>query len=195
MSDTDKTDLTTLTVDLLAAYVANNSVRSEDLATLIQSTHKALASIEQPSAAAETPAAAEYTPAVSARKSLSSREHIISLIDGKPYKTLKRHLSGHGLTPADYRQRYNLPANYPMVAPGYSEQRRAVAHALGLGRKPRVATPAAEPAPAPAAAAAPKVPAKRGRKPGAAKAVPAAAAAPAKRGRKPKAVAPASAEG
>ena len=77
----------------------------------------------------------EFAPAVSVRKSLASPDHIISMIDGKPYRTLRRHLTGHGLTPDAYRQRYNLKADYPMVAPTYSESRRAMAHKIGLGRK------------------------------------------------------------
>lgn len=142
MAEAEQRDLTMLTVELLSAYVAKNEVKSEDLAALIKSTHNALAEINAP--AAPEPIAPEYPPAVTIRKSLASRDHLISMIDGKPYKTLKRHASRHGLTPAEYRQRYNLPADYPMVAPAYSEHRRNVAQQLGLGRK---ATPVeAEPA-------------------------------------------------
>jgi predicted transcriptional regulator len=106
-------------------------------------------------------AATDYTPAVTARKSLGSPDHIISMIDGKPYKALRRHLSGHGLTPDAYRARYGLKADYPMVAPAYSEARRAMAKKIGLGRKPaqKVAkNGAASPAPK-----ARSVPAARGR--------------------------------
>lgn len=78
----------------------------------------------------------EYTPAVSVRKSLASPDHIISMIDGKAYKTLRRHLSTNGLTPEEYRARYGLKADYPMVAPSYSEARRSMAKTIGLGRKP-----------------------------------------------------------
>jgi predicted transcriptional regulator len=77
-----------------------------------------------------------YEPAVTSRKSLASDEHIISMIDGKPYKTLRRHLAGHGLTPETYRERYGLRPDYPMVAKAYSESRRAMAKKIGLGRKP-----------------------------------------------------------
>ena len=86
----------------------------------------------------EEPAEApvEYTPAVTARKSLASKDHIISMIDGKPYKTLRRHLATHGMTPAEYRERYGLKPDYPMVAENYSESRRAMAKKIGLGRKP-----------------------------------------------------------
>lgn len=142
MDDTNKQDLTELTVEFLSAFVANNSVRSDDLPALIASTHAALLGLAAPSA--EPAASADHhQPAVTARKSLANRDYILSLIDGKPYKSLKRHLTGHGLTPADYRARYNLPATYPMVAPGYSDARREVAKRLGLGRKPRSADTAA----------------------------------------------------
>jgi predicted transcriptional regulator len=133
------TNLTELTVDLLSAFVSNNTVRSDDLPGLIASTHAALAALDAGTGDASSPP--EHVPAVSVRKSLGSREHIVSMIDGKPYKTLKRHLSTHGLTPDEYRARYNLPASYPMVAPAYSEHRRAVAKKLGLGRKGGAARP------------------------------------------------------
>lgn len=149
LADETTSDLTGLTVDLLSAFVANNNVRVEDLPALIGSTHAALAGLTpKPEAAELAPQAPEFTQAVTARKSLASRDHILSMIDGKPYKTLKRHLSGHGLTPDQYRERYNLPASYPMVAPAYSEARRDTAKRLGLGRKPGQATKAAAPVPA-----------------------------------------------
>ena len=140
MTDADQPDYTVLTVQLLSAYVTNNMVPSADLAGLIQSTRAAL--VAQPSAAEAEPVL-EYTPAVSVRKSLASREHLISLIDGRPYKTLKRHLASHGLTPAQYRERYGLASTYPMVAPGYSAQRREVAQRLGLGQRGTAAKAAA----------------------------------------------------
>ena len=138
MADDNSADLTTLTVQLLSAYVSNNQVPSGELAGLIQSTRAALAPEAAPAAAPEI----EHQPAVTVRKSLASRDHIISLIDGKPYKSLKRHLSSHGLSPAEYRARYKLAKEYPMVAPGYSERRREVAKRLGLGRKPAVSASA-----------------------------------------------------
>ncbi|MDO6415377.1 MucR family transcriptional regulator [Sphingomonas sp. BIUV-7] len=169
MADTEQTDLATLTVQLLSAYVANNQIPSSELADLIKTTRSALSGESAP----EVPVEAEYLPAVSVRKSLGSREHILSLIDGRPYKTLKRHLSNHGLTPADYRERYKLAKDYPMVAPAYSEHRRAVAQALGLGQrraKTPVASPEAAESPAPkpvvdAPATAPKAKAARAGKP------------------------------
>ncbi len=144
--DQSQPDLTTLTATIVSAFASHNALRGKDLPKLIAKTHAALAGLGSAQAgepAAE--AAEEFTPAVSARKSLGKREVILSMIDGKPYKTLKRHLSRHGLTPDDYRARYKLPADYPMVAPAYSEARRDVAKRLGLGRKPRAAAaPAAE---------------------------------------------------
>ena len=154
MDDTQQQDLTELTVELLSAFVANNAVRSDDLPALIASTHAALSGLTTTTA---EPVASpdQHQPAVTARKSLANRDFIISLIDGKPYKSLKRHLAGHGLTPEEYRARYTLPATYPMVAPGYSDARREVAKRLGLGRKPRAAAPE-ESAPVEEAVPAPK---------------------------------------
>lgn len=134
MSDADPTsDVSALTVQLLSAYLANNTVPSEQLAELIRSTRAALT--DDTSALAQPVEPEQFTPAVSVRKSLASPEHIVSLIDGKSYKTLKRHLAAHGLTPQTYRSRYNLPASYPMVAPTYADHRREVAQRLGLGRR------------------------------------------------------------
>ncbi|WCP15309.1 hypothetical protein sphantq_03770 [Sphingobium sp. AntQ-1] len=195
MADTEQPDYTSLTVQLLSAYVANNIVASEDLAALIQSTRAALIAETAP----EPVETVEHVPAVSVRKSIASREHILSLIDGRPYKTLKRHLATHGLTPAEYRERYGLPATYPMVAQAYSEQRRAVAQKLGLGQRgtqARAASAAAAEAPpvAPAPkveAAAPKPKASRKQPSVVAAAKSKAAPKPARQkpGRKPKAVA------
>lgn len=136
MAEETQSDITALTVQLLSAFVSNNTVSSEALSDLIKSTRAALT--EAPVASTEEPAAETFVPAVSVRKSLSSPDHIISLIDGKPYKTLKRHLATRGLTPDQYRERYSLPKNYPLVAPSYSEARRAVAAKLGLGKKPAI---------------------------------------------------------
>lgn len=131
MPEAGKPDLTALTVQLLSAYVSNNAVPNDALADLIRTTKAALAEDDK----VEVPAEPVPVPAVSVKASLASKDHIVSLIDGKPYKTLKRHLSGHGFSPEEYRARFNLPIDYPMVAPNYSEQRRRVAKELGLGRK------------------------------------------------------------
>lgn len=137
--ETQTKGMTELTVDLLAGYLAHNNVRSEDIPALIQSTYSALKSLEEAPAVENADAVAdpEHTPAVTARKSLANPDQIISMIDGKAYKVLTRHLTTHGLTPQQYRQRYNLPRDYPMVARNYAERRRELAHAIGLGRKPR----------------------------------------------------------
>lgn len=161
-----------LAAELTAAWLANpnSKISSEELPAVIEKIHAALAGLS--STPAELVAAElEYTPAVTVRRSLSSKDHIISLIDGKPYKMLKRHLNQNGLTPAEYRERYGLKSDYPMVAESYAEKRRALAKKIGLGRKPgtkvvsakaaaksagKAAAPAISSAPAPAAAPAAK---------------------------------------
>lgn len=128
-------DVAALTVQLLSAYLSNNTVASKDLAGLTRSTREALTIEDGGDTLGAEPE--PFTPAVSVRKSLASPDYIISMIDGKPYKTLKRHLSSNGLTPDEYRSRYNLPASYPMVAPAYSAHRRDVAQNIGLGSRKR----------------------------------------------------------
>ena len=133
MANDDTTSLLDLTAEIVSAHVAHNSVHSGDLPRLISSVHEALSGLGTPVQVAEPEP--EYKAAVTLRKSLASDEHIISMIDGKPYKTLRRHLAGHGLTDKDYRARYNLPADYPMVSRAYSAARSAMARTIGLGRK------------------------------------------------------------
>lgn len=170
----EDSDVIALTVDVVSAFVGHNNIRPDDVPAFIAATHAAILALGESAAPAiEEPAEDSAKGAVSARKSLASKDHIFSMIDGKPYKTLRRHLATHGMTPESYRSRYKLPTSYPMVAESYSETRRQLARKIGLGRKP-----AAEPA-----EVAPPAPAKPGRKPRAAKPE---AAAPAKRGRKPK---------
>lgn len=156
MADTDQSNLTVLTIDLLSAFVANNTVEHAALPELIKSTHAALKVIDAPEP--DQPEEPEYKPAVSVRKSLSSDSHIISLIDGKPYQTLKRHLSKHGLTADQYRERYGLAASYPMVSKAYSASRRAIAEKLGLGGRVKGGQASAPTAAAPASAAPPAKP-------------------------------------
>ena len=139
--------LITLTSDIVAAHVSNNNVNVEDLPSLITNVYGALAGL------GGTPVVEEEKPepAVSVRASVKP-DYIVCLEDGKKLKMLKRHLMTHyNMTPEEYRARWNLPADYPMVAPNYAEKRRELAKKIGLGRKPN---------------------AKRGRKP---KAAPAAA--------------------
>lgn len=124
--------------ELTIAWLSNPNTRAsaDEVPAFLHKMHAAVTDLAQPAQPdALTKAEPEYTPAVTVRKSLASRDHIISLIDGKPYKTLRRHLSRHGLTPEQYRERYGLKADYPMVAASYSETRRAMAKKIGLGRK------------------------------------------------------------
>ena len=124
--------LITLTSDIVAAHVSNNSVAVEDVAGLISNVYGALAGLGQ----AVTVVEALPEPAVSIRASIKP-DYIVCLEDGKKLKMLKRHLMTHyNMTPDQYRARWNLPADYPMVAPNYAEMRRALAKEIGLGRKP-----------------------------------------------------------
>ena len=155
---TDEQDKITLAADLTAAWLGNPNTRagSEDVLNFLRSTFQALEGLSAPAAAPVVEEAPhEYTSAVTARKSLANPDFIISMIDGKPYKTLRRHLATNGLSPDEYRQRYNLKADYPMVAPSYSESRRAMAKQIGLGRKPAQAE-AAETVQVPETAETPK---------------------------------------
>jgi predicted transcriptional regulator len=134
---TDQVDTVALAAELTIAWLGNNNTRvqADDVPAFLRQMHDALNQLATPKALTVEEPTQEYTPAVSARKSLADPEHIISMIDGKPYKALRRHLSGHGLTPEQYRERYNLKADYPMVAPSYSATRRDMARKIGLGRK------------------------------------------------------------
>lgn len=133
ISDNQTIAFVDLASDIVAAYVSNNSVPISELPSLIQGVHAALAQL---ATGATEPAADEThekpTPA-QIRKSVTP-SGLVSFLDGKSYKTLKRHLTGHGLDPHSYRQRYGLPADYPMVAPDYAAQRSALAKSIGLGR-------------------------------------------------------------
>ncbi|HET9459777.1 MAG TPA: MucR family transcriptional regulator [Sphingomicrobium sp.] len=124
--------LLTLTADIVAAHVSNNSVAVNDLPNLIQNVHQALSGISARPGAEEKP-----EPKVSIRASIKP-DSITCLECGKKQKMLKRHLmTNHGMTPADYRQKWGLSADYPMVAPNYAEQRRTLAKSIGLGTKRR----------------------------------------------------------
>ncbi|MBX7513089.1 MucR family transcriptional regulator [Qipengyuania sp. GH38] len=131
--ETDMTEtLITLTSDIVAAHVSNNSVAVEDVPTLISNVYAALTGLEGGSTAEEV----RPDPAVSIRSSIK-KDHIVCLDCGKKMKMLKRHLSTeHGMTPDEYRQRWDLSADYPMVAPDYADTRRDLAKKIGLGRKP-----------------------------------------------------------
>lgn len=125
-------DLHAMTTTIVAAHVSNNVVSVSDLSKIIQQVYKALANASAGSAAPEKP-----QPAVSIKRSITP-DYIVCLEDGKKLKMLKRHIkTSYGLTPDDYRERWGLPADYPMVAPNYAAQRSALAKKIGLGTKPR----------------------------------------------------------
>jgi predicted transcriptional regulator len=121
-----------LTADVVAAYISNNSISASDLNGLISSVFASITGLTAPS---PVPEAEKPVPAVPIKKSITP-DYIISLEDGRRYKALKRHLSGRGLTPVEYRAKWGLPHDYPMVAANYAAQRSALAKAIGLGRKP-----------------------------------------------------------
>lgn len=129
-----------LAAELTAAWLGNPNTRAgaDEVPAFLRRMHESLTELAgagQGAPAAAEPVEETHVPAVSVRKSLSSPDRIISMIDGKPYRTLKRHLATYGLTPDQYRARYGLKPDYPMVAPAYSDQRRETAKRLGLGRK------------------------------------------------------------
>ncbi|MBX9814575.1 MAG: transcriptional regulator [Proteobacteria bacterium SG_bin5] len=125
--------LIALTADIVAAHVSNNSVAVSDLPTLISNVHNALTGLGGPAPEPEV----KQEPAVSVRSSVKP-DYIVCLEDGKKLKMLKRHLMTHyQMTPEQYRAKWNLPADYPMVAPNYAEQRRNLAKKIGLGTKRR----------------------------------------------------------
>ena len=163
--DNAQPNILALTGLVVCNHVGNNQVAKTELPALIQAVHSALAALASGGVA---PAAEpDRTAAVSIRKSLASPDHIISMIDGKPYKALKRHLTAQGITPQQYRERYGLPSDYPLVSKAYSEARSTLAKAIGLGRKTgrRVVEAAKAMEGAIEGAVVAKVPAKRGRKP------------------------------
>ncbi|MGU3668415.1 MucR family transcriptional regulator [Methylobacterium sp. A49B] len=128
-------DLTELAGDIVAAYVSNNSVPIAELPNLIRNVHDAVRGLTSGSVGSASAAVSgvDKPSAAQIRKSVRD-DGITSFIDGKTYKTLKRHLTSHGLNPKSYRDHYGLPADYPMVAPSYAERRSALAKAIGLGQ-------------------------------------------------------------
>jgi predicted transcriptional regulator len=120
-----------LTVDIVAAYVSNNPVPAGELPGLIAQIHSSIITLGTPATSPEE----RPTPRIPVKKTVADG-YIISLEDGKKYQTLKRHLGILGLTPEEYRSKWSLPSDYPMVAPGYSARRSELAKQFGLGRKP-----------------------------------------------------------
>ena len=127
----DRSELLALTTEIVSSHVSNNSVNQADLTSMIETVFRTLEGLAGP---AEEPVE-ELKPAVSVKKSISD-EYIVCLEDGKKLKMLKRHLmTSYGLTPDDYRAKWGLPADYPMVAPAYARKRQELAKKIGLGRK------------------------------------------------------------
>ncbi|WP_071000348.1 MucR family transcriptional regulator [Methylobacterium sp. C1] len=135
MSEKYDSNFTVLASKIVAAYVSHNPVPASEIAGLIQGVHRAVANLAAGGEPAVDTSAAgvRKASATQIRKSVQP-SGIVSFIDGRTYKTLKRHLSANGLDPRSYRERFGLPMDYPMVAPGYAEQRSALAKAIGLGR-------------------------------------------------------------
>ena len=126
------TNMVDLAADIVSAYVSHNSVQTSDLAALIDAVHSALSNVGKPPS--EPP---RGEPAVPVKKSITP-DHLISLFDGKKYKSLKRHLrTSHNMTPQEYRAFWNLPPDYPMVAPNYAKARSELAKTMGLGLQRR----------------------------------------------------------
>ena len=133
VAEQDTQNLVELTADIVAAYVSNHVVQTADLPALITEVHSALSNTSKPSGAAA--AAEKQKPAVSVRKSISG-DHLVCLECGGTFKSLKRHLmTHHDLTPDAYREKWDLPADYPMVAPSYAEARSRLAKEMGLGQR------------------------------------------------------------
>jgi predicted transcriptional regulator len=130
-----------LAAEIVSAYVAHNALSTGDLPKLITDVHQALKNLGAPIVVAEV--VEELKPAVSVRKSVTP-DFIICLDDGKQFKSLKRHIAQLGLTPNEYRAKWHLPKDYPMVAPNYSATRSQLAKSIGLGRKAAVPVLAAK---------------------------------------------------
>lgn len=130
----EKAGLIGMTAEIVSAYVGNNEVLAEDISGLIHKVYAALAQAESGAASAQ---AERPEPAVSARKSITP-DYLVCLEDGKKFKSLKRHLRTHyNLSPEEYREKWGLPRDYPMVAPNYAQARSKLAKKMGLGQKGR----------------------------------------------------------
>jgi predicted transcriptional regulator len=136
LSDIEETALITLTAEIVSAYVTKNRLPQAGLPDLIASISDSVRKLGEPVSAPEP----VLVPAVNPKKSVHA-DHIVCLEDGKKFKSMKRHLTSHGLTPQQYRAKWGLPADYPMTAPNYSATRSAMAKNIGLGQKPVVRKP------------------------------------------------------
>ena len=129
----DKADLLALSADVVSSYVGNNTMQPDQVSEMLKTVYQTMASLSEP--VVEEPE--ELVPAVSIKKSITD-DYIICLEDGKKLKMLKRHLmAAYGMTPDDYREKWGLKSDYPMVAPSYAAKRQELAKKIGLGRKPR----------------------------------------------------------
>jgi predicted transcriptional regulator len=136
MNMDDKSEIIEMTADIVSAYVGNNSVSANDLPSLIQSVHRALSGV---SAGVETVEVAPKEPAVPVKRSITP-DYLICLEDGRKFKSLKRHLrTKYNLSPEDYRAKWGLAKDYPMVAPNYAKARSDLAKQMGLGQGGRQA--------------------------------------------------------
>ncbi|MDP4023770.1 MucR family transcriptional regulator [Methylobacterium sp. NEAU 140] len=131
--EADKARIITLAAEIVSAYVSNNHVQSGDLPKLLQDVHDAIRAAAQ----AAQPVEAPTKPTAQEIKRSVTPDFLVSFEDGKPYKTLRRHLTLRGLTPEAYRAKWGLDLDYPMTAQSYSEQRSALARSLGLGQQRR----------------------------------------------------------
>ena len=140
--DHSHTTIVELTAEIVSAFVSHNTIRQDELATLIGDVHAAL---KQGASAATAKEEAPQEPAVSIRSSVK-QDHIVCLEDGKTFKSLKRHLrTDHDMSPDEYRAKWGLKSDYPMVAPSYAQARSELAKSMGLGRKPAEPAPAKKP--------------------------------------------------
>ena len=132
MNDKSSSNYIELTADIVSAYVSNNAVAAGDISSLISQVHSALLRVSN---GQSEDASEALKPAIAVKKSITP-DYIVCLEDGKQFKSLKRHLrTQYGLSPEQYREKWNLPADYPMVAPNYAEARSKLAKQMGLGQQ------------------------------------------------------------
>lgn len=154
MEHREETGLVGLTTDIVISYLEKNSINADQVGDLIKSVHTALSKVGS-AEEAEPEAVNETKSRMEIRRSITD-DYLISFVDGRNYRTLKRHLTLHGMTPDEYRTRFGLPADYPMVAPSYSAARSEMAKKMGLGARGRGGDAAAKPASKPRKKPAPK---------------------------------------
>lgn len=129
----EKADLLAMSADVVASYVSNNALQPDQVTDMLKSVYAAMSNLSEP----VEEEVEELVPAVPIKKSVTT-DYIVCLEDGKKLKMLKRHLmAAYGMTPDDYRQKWGLKADYPMVAPSYAAKRQELAKKIGLGRKPK----------------------------------------------------------